>query len=556
MPKLFSIPFAVLVLLLASVLFASDKPNIVIILSDDMGYSDLGCYGGEIPTPHLDSLGMNGIRFTQFYNSARCCPTRASLLTGLHPHQTGVGHMTETNIEGLLGFQGDLNTSCVTIAQVLRMAGYKNYCVGKWHITGNHNKANPKINWPLQRGFDRFYGILGPQANFFVPRMIVRDNVSLTPANDAEYQPEQPYYLTDAITDHAIRYIAEHKANHTDSPFFLYVPYLAAHLPLHAPEDEIKKFAGKYDDGYTPIREARYARMKEIGLLPENVELSPQAGNWEGVEFKDWESRCMEVYAAMIHRMDHGIGRLIEALKKTGQHENTVIMFLHDNGASSEATGRVRTQENPGQNEPAYGLTKAQRGDESLFVGGKNLMPGPMNTFMGYGRNWANVSNTPFREYKHFVHEGGIATPLIVYSPTKVDISMRGKYYRDPGQLVDIMATCVELAGAEYPKEFEGNAIQPMEGVSLAPALTGKPLVRSKPLVWEHEGNRAIRDGKWKLVAKGPLRPWELYDIEADRSELHDLSKKFPETTESLAKQWNEWAERTNVLPWPWVTKE
>ena len=551
--------------LLPCALFAvpSERPNIIVIISDDVGYSDLGCYGGEIDTPSLDSLAAGGIRFTQFYNAARCCPTRASLLTGLHPHQAGVGLMLEDRHHP--GYRGDLSSNAVTIAEALRSADYRNYCLGKWHVTRYVHPSGPNHNWPLQLGFDRYYGILQGGANFFDPITLTRDNTAISAFADPEYQPEE-YYFTHAISDHAVRFIQEHKAQTPDRPFFMYVAYTAAHWPMQAPEEAIARYKGKYDAGYTPIREARYARMLEMGLIDERWELSPQPQQWEAVEDKAWESRCMEVYAAMLTEMDRGIGQIVTALKETGMYENTVVMYLQDNGACAEGMGRERNGKSVHPDEPEFEplpedalLTSTAFMDQRTRSGfamrrGVGVMPGPADTFIAYGHNWANVSNTPFREYKHFIHEGGISTPLIVHAPSKIAESMRGKFYREPGQLVDLMATCLDLAGVAYPHRYNGNDILPPEGISLVPAFSGEPLPRTKPLVWDHTGNRAIRDGKWKLVAKGGARgAWELYDVEADRSEMHNLAAAHPERVESLARAWNHWAVRANVLPWPWT---
>ena len=541
---------------------AADQPNIIIILSDDMGYSDLGCFGGEIETPCLDSLAGGGVRFTQFYNTARCCPTRASLLTGLHPHQACVGHMVDD--KNLPGYRGDLSANAVTIAEVLQSAGYRNYCVGKWHVTSQIKPNDSNHNWPLQRGFDRYYGIISGGANYFDPFCLVRDNTPVSALADPEYKPDE-YYLTHALSDHAIRFVREHKAQTPDKPFFMYVAYTAAHWPMQAPEQAVAQYKGKYNAGYRIIREARYARMLDMGLIDPRWELSPMAKRWVNVEDKPWERRCMEVYAAMVTEMDRGIGQIVDALKETGQYENTVVIYLQDNGACAEEIGREKNGKKVHPEQPEFEpvandviindrpFFDLRTRDGFALLKGVGAMPGPRDTFVSYGRGWANVSNTPFREYKHWVHEGGIATPLIVHAPSKVAESMRGRYYREPGQLVDLMATCIDLAGADYPKQYRGNDIIPLEGTSLVPGFSDNSLVRTRPLVWEHEGNRAIRDGNWKLVAKGPRGAWELYDIEADRSEMHNLAEQYPERVETMSKAWRDWATRTNVLPWPWA---
>ncbi len=498
------------------------RPNIIVILADDVGFSDVGCYGGEIHTPNLDRLAAHGLRFTQFYNTARCCPTRASLLTGLYPHQAAVGHMMED--QGLDGYHGDLSRNAVTIAEVLRAAGYATYAAGKWHVTPFDRGGDSKHNWPLQRGFSRYYGIIGGAANYFDPDTLASDNRPLRAAADAEYKPAH-YYLTDAITDHAIRFIQGHARQKAGQPFFLYVAYTAAHWPLHAPQSEIAKYQGKYDGGYEPIRQARFDRLRQMGIIHSGWDLSPQDGDWSRVRNKAWEARCMEVYAAQVDRMDQGVGKIVESLNHCKLLDNTLLLYLQDNGACAEAIGRAAKQ----------GLPPP--------------MPGPAGTWISYGQAWANTSNTPFRYYKHFVHEGGIATPLIAHWPA--GIRRHGELEEQPGHLIDIMATCVELSGAKYPREFRGNAIRAMEGRSLVPAFHGQAICRDA-IFWEHEGNRAIRSGKWKLVAKGPRGPWELYDMEKDRTEMHDLAAAQPERTQAVARLWEAWAKRTMAIPWPW----
>ena len=532
-------------------------PNIIIILCDDMGFSDIGCYGSEIHTPNLDSLAKGGLRFTQFYNTARCCPSRTSLLTGLYPHQAGVGHMTES--QGLDGYVGDLNNHCITIAQALKPAGYATFAVGKWHITAHDHPAGPKNNWPLQRGFDRYYGTIVGAGDFFDPGMLCRDNAPISPFADPQYQPPagEPYYYTNALSDQASRFITEHHEQHPEQPFFFYVAYTAAHWPMQALPRDIAKYKGVYDQGYEPIRSARFQREKDMGLIDPKWDLSPQFGEWDKVKNKAWEARCMEVYAAMIDCMDQGVGQIVDSLKKTNQLDNTLILFLQDNGGNLEATGRAGnearaaapTLPNLGPNYiEIEGQPKRTR-DGWPMLHGEGVMPGPADTYIAYGKSWANVSNTPFREYKHFVHEGGISTPLIAFWPAH--ISRKGELEKQPGHLIDLMATCVDLAGAKYPTQFAGNDITPMQGRSLLPAFDGKPIERDA-IYWEHEGNRAMRQGPWKLVAKFPAGKWELYNIEADRTEMHDQSSAEPARTRAMADKWEAWAKQDHVLPWPW----
>ena len=553
----------VLLLALLSVtgghLFAAEparRPNIIVILSDDVGFSDIGCYGGEIATPNLDALAKGGVRFKQFYNTARCCPTRASLLTGLHPHQAGIGHMMEDR--GLEGYRGNLNRSCVTIAEALKPAGYRNYAVGKWHVTpGQTAKAQADThNWPLQRGFDRYYGTIHGAGSYFDPSSLVRDNNILTVANDPEYQPKEFYY-TDAIADHAVKFIREHGREHRAQPFFLYTAFTAAHWPLHAKDSDIAKYKGRYDGGYEPVRSARRAKLKQLGLLDDKWDAQPPSDQWDAVKNKAFESRCMEVYAAQLDCMDQGIGRILAELKAQGQFEDTLILYLQDNGGCAEGIGRGTNFTARAGNPSLPPMDREARQHDSTpkqtregwpVRQGLGVMPGGADTYIAYGRGWAQVSNTPFREYKHWTHEGGISTPLIAHWPTGVAASRRGALEAQPGQLVDIMATCLDVAGASYPSEHRGEKIKPLEGTSLRPVFAGKAIERTRPLVWEHEANRAIRDGKWKLVAKEG-KPWELYDLEADRGELHDLAAAQPDRVKKMSASWDAWAARANVLP-------
>ncbi len=531
------------------------RPNIIVIMSDDMGFSDPGCYGGEMRTPTLDRLAAGGLRFTQFYNTARCCPTRASLLTGLYPHQAGVGHMTDD--KKLEGYRGELNGSCITIAEALGGAGYRTYMTGKWHVALDTRPDGDKHDWPLQRGFEKYYGTIRGGGSYYDPTSLCRQNTYVTPDADPEYKPERFYY-TDAIADHAVRFVREHGKESPDKPFFLYVAFTSPHWPLHAPDEDVARYQGAYDGGYAPVRERRLARARELGLIDPAWPLAPQAEDWAAVKHKAWESRCMEVFAAQIDRMDRGIGRLVAALEETGRLENTLILYLQDNGACAEDMGRKPEPKwnlegvepmKPGELQPSVWPPMRTR-DGRPVRGGPGVMPGPADTYMAYGRGWANVSNTPFREYKHWVHEGGISTPLIAHWPK--GIARKGELEKQPGHLIDLMATCIAAAGADYPKTYQGRAITPMEGVSLLPAFAGKPLDRKDAIYWEHEGNRAVRDGKWKIVAKEPDGPWELYDMEKDRTELTDLAAKKPGKVKELSAKWDAWARRAKAVPWPW----
>jgi arylsulfatase len=537
------------------------RPNIIYIMSDDMGFSDIGCYGGEIDTPNLNALADNGLRYTQFYNTARCCPTRASLLSGLYPHQAGVGHMM--NDRGYDGYRGDLNRNCVTIAEALKPAGYRTYMSGKWHVTKVVRPQDDadKSNWPRQRGFDRFYGTIHGAGSFFDPNTLTRDNQYISPVNDPEYGPEQQtngeFYYTDAIADHAARFIKEHHYETGDQPFFMYVSFTAAHWPMHALEKDINKYKGKYDAGYDAIRAARYSRMIELGVIdPESTVNFPVPDKSKETEFWEWDRRNMEVYAAMVDSMDQGIGRILEALRDTGQFENTLICFFQDNGGCAEGYGRRGEAAQRSETPPLPALADdylqpdmqpKQTRDGYPVRTGKGVMAGPADTYIAYGQAWATVSNTPFREYKHFTHEGGISTPLIVHWPDQV--ARRGELESSPGHLIDLMATAVDVSGADYPKTYHGgNTIKPMEGKSLVPTFKGQRIER-EAIYWEHEGNRAIRAGDYKLVAKGANGKWQLYNIAKDRSEQQDLAGEQPQRVKELAAMWQTYAERANVLP-------
>ncbi len=537
------------------------RPNIVILLADDVGFCDIGCYGSEIHTPNLDRLAANGLRFTQFYNTSRCCPSRAALLTGLYPHQAGVGHMADESSPAFNdGYARNLNSSCVTIAQVLKSAGYGTYATGKWHVALTVIKPTPDVlaSWPLNRGFDRFYGTMYGAGSFYDPATLNRGHEYISPFTDKEYQPPkgQPYYYTDAIGEHACRFIHDHVTAHKDQPFFLYTAFTAAHWPMQALPEDIAKYKGVYDAGYEPIRKARFEREKEMGLISKDWDLSEQAGDWSKVKDKAWEARCMEVYAAMLDRMDQNIGRIVETLRAEGQLDNTLLLFLQDNGGNYEPVGRgpmpatAPTRYDPLAPDFIQLASKPpQTRDGRPVRMGPGVMPGPDDTFIAYGKSWGNVSNTPFREYKHFVHEGGISTPLIAHWPAS--IKRPGQLEKQPGHLIDLMPTFIELAGATYPKEFNNHPITPAQGTSLLPAFQNKPLP-DRPIFWEHEGNRAMRQGKYKLVAKNPEGKWELYDMDNDRTEMHDLAKAQPKRVSEMSDQWQAWAKRSMVLPWPW----
>jgi len=515
------------------------RPNILIILNDDMGFSDIGCYGGEIETPNLDRLAKDGLRYSQFYNTARCSPSRASLLTGLHPHQTGVGILTYDM--GLEGYAGDLNRRCVTIAEVLKTANYRTYLSGKWHVA--KSLTEPTDSWPRQRGFDEFYGTIIGAGSFYDPSTLTRGNDNVE--HEAERDPE--FFYTDAINDQAVSYIRSHASEDADQPFFLYVAHTAPHWPLHAHEEDVAKYKGRFDAGWDRLREERLARLVRSGIIDPAWRLTdrdPTQPPWSEADRREWLLRCMEVYAAQIDRMDQGIGRILAALEETGELANTLILFLSDNGGCAEdipvdVDPRVLVEE------LMIAKDRTRDGRPVRFGNDPDVTPGGEDTYQSYGTAWANLSNTPFRLYKHWIHEGGIATPLIVHWPAGIE--ERGGLRHTAGQLPDIMATILEITGASYPSSHRGQAILPCDGESLVPSFAGDGQERG-PLFWEHEGNAAVRVGKWKLVRKYP-GAWELYDMEADRTEMNDLAGAHPERVREMSALYAEWAERCGVIP-------
>ncbi len=501
-----------------------EKPNIIIILADDMGYSDIGCYGGEIPTPNINRLGENGIRFTQFYNGARCCPTRASLLTGLYAHQAGVGSMVSPN-DDRPGYMGRLNESSITLAEALKPQGYQTFMSGKWHVT-HYDYANPeptlhRETWPRQRGFDRFFGTLSGAGSFFDPVSLMEDNEFIEPWDD--------FYYTDAITGKAVQYIEEADQN---KPFLLYLAHTAPHWPMHAREEHIDMFKGKYMMGWDELREQRYEKMLQMGLIDEKWPLSPRDESnqsWADAENKEWEDHRMAVYAAMMYSMDQGIGKVMETLEQKGELDNTLILFLSDNGACAEVINGTKTRHGFFEN----GGTRS------------DILPGGPETYAAYGQAWANAGNTPFRFYKKWTHEGGIATPFIAHWPAVIK---KGQITDHMAHIIDIMPTLLDLAGGTYPETFNQKSITPAEGLSLTPLFTGdlSSQQNHEILYWEHLGHKAIRKGDWKLVAEAD-QPWELYNMVDDRNELNDLAVQNPEKVKELETLWEEWAVRALV---------
>jgi len=548
-------------------IYAQERPNVILILTDDMGFSDIGCYGGLINTPNLDALANNGLQYMQFYNVGRSCPTRASLITGLYPHQAGIGHMI--NNRGEDGYRGNLNKNCVTLGEVMKSAGYSTFLSGKYHVTDQLDDKGPQDNWPCQRGFDRFYGIMHGACSYYDPYTLTRDNKFITPLTDPEYKSER-YYFTDAITDNAIKFIDDKTGK---NPFFMYMGYTAAHWPMQAFEEDIAKYKGKFDEGWDVLRKYKYEKMISKGLIAPQWELTAKDDikDWDKLtpEQKKFEIRRMEVYAAMVDRLDTNVGKLIEYLKKKNLYENTVILYMQDNGACAEdflSDGRKRmvALPNAGSTEPMTNdelipsmIPYKNREGKEIWQG-YGLTLGADTTWGAYGKGWANVSNVPFREYKHWVHEGGIATPLIVHWPK--GIKAKGEKRNQPSHLIDIMATLVDLGNAEYPELYNGHKIKPMEGVSLVPTFEkDKPLDR-EAIYFEHEGNCAVRMGKWKLVSKTgrkgdwqpyPFGKWELYDMENDRTETKDLSSQNPDLVKKMSDMFEAYALRANVYPLP-----
>ena len=500
-----------------------ERPNIVVILADDMGFSDIGSYGGEINTPNLDRLADNGIRYTQFYNTSRCCPTRASLLTGLYPHQTGLGWMTRVDLQQP-GYCGELNNQCVTMGEVLQQSGYSTFISGKWHVNKDDEceQDSPRHNWPLHRGFDKFYGILKGASDYFNPDNLYEGDTLIAPGKD--------YYFTDAVNAKASEFINDHFKANNDKPFFLYLAHIAPHWPIQAKPEDIKKYEGKYMEGWDVLREKRYERMRKMGIITPNTTLSKRTEvipAWESLseEKKVEMDKRMAIYAAQITEMDRGIGDVISTLEKQNQLNNTIIVFLSDNGGCMQPISR--------------GVSKEF----------KDL--GSELSFESYGEPWANLSNTPFRNYKKWEHEGGVSSPFIVHWPN--GIKEKGGLRNQMTHVIDLMPTLLEVTNANYPKTFGENEILPYDGESLMSTFNSDNQ-HSRALYFEHNGNRGMREGDWKLASltqnKFPYhKEWELYNLKDDRSEIINLASKYPEKVQEMETKWNTWATRTNVFP-------
>lgn len=522
------------------------QPNILLILADDLGWSDLGCYGSEIKTPSIDALAQGGVRFTQFYNTARCCPSRASLLTGLYPHQAGVGAMSNDRGESHPGYRGTLQPDTVTLAEVLRTVGYATYMVGKWHL---HNQQDVK---PTDRGFDEFYGMLGGYNSCWQEKPHYsrwpKDRTARVYTSARDGQPGT-FYATDVFADYSVDFLAD--ARQKAKPFFLYLAFNAPHFPLHAREADIVRYEPMYfAKGWDVIREERLARLKQLGLVPKQLELTPRSvvpaksharpSAYAGEENPAWNTlpedrrrdlaRRMAVYAAMVDRLDQAVGRVVSDLKQHAQLDNTLILFLSDNGACWEWD--------------PLGFDVSSSPRNILHTGDDLKQVGGPESYISYGSAWANAGNTPWRFYKHFSHEGGIRTPLIVQWPAR--LKARGELRSQIGHIMDIMPTLVSVSGAKYPAERNGVKIQPMEGCSLLPALDNQPIARTEPICFEHEGSRAMREGDWKLVSLSGDN-WELYNLAVDPAEMQDVIKTEPVKANGLIAAWEAWAKRCHV---------
>ena len=511
----------------ASCLNAADKPNILYILADDLGFSDLGCFGGEIETPVLDSLVKGGVRLTQFYNTGRCCPSRAAILTGQYPHRVGLGHMT-TNDLGRPGYRGVVSSEAQTIAQVLKPAGYRSFIAGKWHL------GTPD---PTGNGFEEFYGTLVSAKRFFDSDHLVR----FPEGRQARQYPEGEFYATDAVTDHALDFLKLARET-PDQPWFLYLAYHAPHFPLHAPKQDIDKYADRYHSGWDQLRNERLKRMKEMGIVAADTRLTPRS-TWQNYgETKTgtnpaWDdlpedrrldlARRMAIFAAMVDRMDAQLGRVIDDLKAAGEFGNTLIVFTSDNGACFEWD--------------PFGFDIKSSNENILHVGDMLDEMGTPGTFHSVGSGWANAGNTPWRMYKHFVHEGGIASPGIVHWPDGLKVKA-GAIIHDPSHIIDLLPTAMAVSGADYTGTLS------LPGVDLINQLNNGGAERT--LFFEHQGHRAVRQGNWKLVAFDD-KPWELYDFSVDRTELNDLSKTHPEKVKLMEAAWDKWGEENNVTPLP-----
>jgi len=493
------------------------RPNIVLIMADDLGFSDLGCYGGEIDTPNLDRLAAEGLRFTQFYNCAVCRLSRASLMTGLHPRRADRSRLLHDNM--------------TTLAEVARSSGYRTSLTGKWHCPVT--KPGDKNRLPTRRGFDDYYGLAAGCCNYFNPAKPFPDNYGgqgpepfLNQETPVTTFPSD-FYTTDAFTAHAVKQIEKFAGTEDGSPFFLNLCYTAPHYPLHAKPQDIAKYKGRYDDGYFAMRERRHHRLVELGLFDAQWKLSQPVSTlsksrydftitpWGQVPDQTREKRRMEVYAAIVDSMDQGIGRVLDALDRAGVANNTLVMFLSDNGGCAGF---------------------ADHGDAKL--------PGGIDTFDYVAQGWGWAQNAPFRRYKTWTHEGGISTPMIARWP---GVTQPGTLTHQVGHVVDFMPTLLDVTGAAYAEKRNGVDVLPTDGLSFLPILEGKERVGHKSLCWYLYGNRAVRQGKWKLVWGANARKWELFDLESDRTETDDLAARHSGRVKQMQADWLRWAKATDA---------
>ncbi|TKB96268.1 arylsulfatase [Pedobacter cryophilus] len=503
------------------------QPNIVLILADDMGFSDIGSFGSTTQTPVLDKMAAEGLKMTNFYNASRCCPTRASLMTGLFQHQAGVGDMMNTRPQP--AYQGYLNKECVTIAEALKAGGYATFMTGKWHL------GQAKENWPTRRGFDQYFGLIDGANSYFENRPY-RPNQKLSIVlNEEEYKTGKGYYSTNAYTDFAIKFIEEKRQ--PNQPFFLYMAFQAPHWPLHALPEDIAKYKGKFMKGWDVLRQERFEKQKQMGVISQDQTLSPRAAelpDWNSLtqkEKEDWDDK-MAVYAAMIDKMDQNIGKLKAKLKELGEEENTVFMFLSDNGGSNETINNT--------------------GFTPQIIASSKMDASNPQSFTAYGYQGANVSNTPFRSFKHWEYEGGTATPFIAYGPKWIKPQLN----HQPAHIIDVMNTCLELANVSYPTTYNGQQITPTRGKSLVPMFQERKWKGHDALFFEHEGNRALRAGNWKLVSEYPANQWQLYNLSSDRAELNNLAAKYSDRVKTMAKKYDKWASKTGVIPFAELDKK
>lgn len=499
---------------------AENKPNIVLIMADDMGFSDLGCYGSEISTPNLDRLAAEGTRLKQCYNNGICAPSRTSLLTGQYPHKAGIGFFNRDL--GLPAYQGYLNKESLTLGEALKTGGYTTIMSGKWHV------GNEPDKWPLQRGFDKFFGFIDGGLSYFDTKPILKGgpfSSKLYEGNKEFTITDKNHYLTDALTDKAIGYLKEQDNN---QPFFLYMAYNAPHWPMHAKPVDIEKYKGKYDLGWDSLRTIRHQKLLKLGLVDKNQtavkDNSLPAWNKLTYDEKQMWVKKMEVYAAMVDNLDQNIGKLLKHLEATNLLDNTLIIFISDNGAEDWDFSKMDFAIN--------------RSSGPVGSAGSNE---------SYTKNWAQVSNMPMRSYKSSPYEGGVSSPFIARFPKVIpaNVIQQGGIH-----LVDFMPSLLEIAGVTYPSTYQNNTVYPMVGESFISKIKNNSWSRRNPIFYEWAGNRSIIDGKWKMVSTYPKNQWELYDLENDRTESKDLAKSFPAIVEKLDNAYQLWARKNDVAVW------